>query len=49
MKFILAIEAVTCVIPATGDASHMAANARAASGPLPDRRQRDAILAAAGA
>jgi len=36
LKFILAHAAVTCVIPGTGAPGHMAANARAGEGPLPD-------------
>ncbi len=48
LKYLLANEAVTCVIPATRSADHMAANARAGSGPLPDNDLRRRILAAAG-
>jgi aryl-alcohol dehydrogenase-like predicted oxidoreductase len=36
LKFVLAQPAVTCVIPGTGRAEHMADNAGAGLGPLPD-------------
>ena len=37
LKFVLSHPAVTCVIPGTGRPEHMADNAAAGSGPLPDR------------
>jgi len=40
LKYILAEPAVTCVIPATGNADHMADNLAAGLGRLPDARQR---------
>ncbi|MFE1602254.1 aldo/keto reductase [Methylobacterium sp. ID0610] len=36
LKFVLSHPAVTCAIPGTGRPEHMAANLRAATGPLPD-------------
>lgn len=48
LKYVLAHEAVTCVIPGTASPGHMAANAAAGSGPLPDAALRRRILAAAG-
>lgn len=36
LKFVLAQPAVTCVIPGSGAPAHMAQNAQAGSGPLPD-------------
>lgn len=45
LKFILSHPAVTCAIPATRDAAHMAANLRAAAGPLPDADLRARIAA----
>ena len=47
LKYVLADEAVTCVIPGTGQPAHMASNIRAGSGPLPDTDLRRRILAAA--
>jgi len=47
LKFILAADAVTCIIPATSKPANMAANATAATGALPDKRQREQIIAAA--
>ncbi len=44
LKFILAHPAVTCPIPATSNPDHLSDNVRAATGPLPDARQRRAIL-----
>ena len=35
LKFVLAHPAVTCVIPGSGNAAHMAQNAEAGAGPLP--------------
>ncbi len=40
LKYILGHEAVTCVIPGTSRPAHMADNARAGSGPLPDAALR---------
>jgi aryl-alcohol dehydrogenase-like predicted oxidoreductase len=40
LKYLLADERVTAVIPGTGDADHMADNAGAMRGPLPDPDQR---------
>lgn len=48
LKYVLAHEAVTCVIPGTASPGHMAANAAAGAGPLPDAALRKRILAAAG-
>lgn len=48
LKYILADDAVTCVIPATRQASHMKANLKVGFGPLPDPDQRRQILTAAG-
>jgi diketogulonate reductase-like aldo/keto reductase len=47
LKWILAHPAVTCVIPGTGDAAHMAEALAAADGPLPDAAMRRRIAAAA--
>jgi diketogulonate reductase-like aldo/keto reductase len=41
LKYLLSHPAVTCVIPATGNPSHLADNLRAGFGPLPDRRTRE--------
>jgi aryl-alcohol dehydrogenase-like predicted oxidoreductase len=46
LKFVIGHPAVTCAIPGTGDAAHMADNARAGIGPLPDAATRARILAA---
>lgn len=48
LKFVLANQAVTCVIPGTGQPGHMASNVRAGSGRLPDADLQGRILAAAG-
>jgi aryl-alcohol dehydrogenase-like predicted oxidoreductase len=45
LKFILAQQAVTCVIPGTGNPAHMADNCRAGSGVLPDAALRKRIIA----
>ena len=49
LKFVLSQPAVTCAIPGTGRAEHMADNARAGSGRIPDarfwQRHADAISA----
>jgi aryl-alcohol dehydrogenase-like predicted oxidoreductase len=44
LKFILANPAVTCVIPGTSNPRHMADNAAAGAGRLPDERERAALL-----
>jgi diketogulonate reductase-like aldo/keto reductase len=46
LKFILANPAVTCVIPGTRNPRHMADNARAGVGRLPDEAERAALLRA---
>ena len=43
LKWILANPHVTCVIPATGNRSHLERNMRAGNGPFPDPPQRRAI------
>ena len=43
LKYILAEPAVTCVIPATGNPEHMADDAKAGFGRLPDAQQRQKI------
>jgi aryl-alcohol dehydrogenase-like predicted oxidoreductase len=48
LKFALSNPAVTCVIPATGKARNLADNLGAATGKLPDGRQRAQIIAAVG-
>jgi diketogulonate reductase-like aldo/keto reductase len=48
LKYLIANEAVTCVIPATRNPEHMKSNAMAGSGLLPDAAMRKRILAAAG-
>lgn len=45
LKWILAHAAVTCVIPGTGDASHMADDLAAGEGPLPDEATRERMAA----
>ena len=45
LKFVLAHPAVTCAIPGTGDPAHMADNALAGVGPLPDSAMRERIAA----
>jgi diketogulonate reductase-like aldo/keto reductase len=45
LKWELAFPAVTCVIPATTRADHVAHNLAAMQGPLPDSRQRAALSA----
>jgi aryl-alcohol dehydrogenase-like predicted oxidoreductase len=44
LKFILANEAVTCIIPGTADAAHMADNIAAGMGSAPTAAQRKQIL-----
>jgi diketogulonate reductase-like aldo/keto reductase len=46
LKFILADEAVTCVIPATKNPKHMQENVRAGFGRLPTKEDREKLLAA---
>jgi aryl-alcohol dehydrogenase-like predicted oxidoreductase len=46
LKFVLAHPAVTCAIPGTGNPDHMAANAAAGCGPLPDEMWRLRIASA---
>jgi aryl-alcohol dehydrogenase-like predicted oxidoreductase len=47
LKFVVGHPAITCAIPGTGDPEHMADNAAAGSGPLPDQAMRDRIAASA--
>jgi diketogulonate reductase-like aldo/keto reductase len=44
LKYILAHPAVTCVIPGTSDAAHLADNLGAASEPLPDEKMRQRMV-----
>ncbi len=44
LKFILANDAVTCVIPATSNPNHMRDNVRAGFGRLPDVRERKQLI-----
>jgi diketogulonate reductase-like aldo/keto reductase len=46
LKFVLAHPAVTCVIPGTSNPRHMADNAAAGTGRLPDANERAALLKA---
>jgi len=46
LKFVVANPAVTCVIPATGKLRNLLDNLGAGSGPLPDARHRQKIVAA---
>jgi diketogulonate reductase-like aldo/keto reductase len=48
LKWTLANAAVTCAIPATTNPLHVAQNLDALQGPLPDARQRAALLSAMG-
>lgn len=48
LKWELAHPAVTCAIPATTNPLHVTQNLQALRGPLPDRRQREALLQAMG-
>ncbi|AWN54723.1 aldo/keto reductase [Methylobacterium sp. 17Sr1-1] len=45
LKFVISHPAVTCAIPGTADARHMAANLRAGTGPLPDEALRRRMAA----
>lgn len=49
LKFVIGHPAVTCAIPGTGNGEHMADNARAGIGPLPDEAMRARIATACGA
>jgi diketogulonate reductase-like aldo/keto reductase len=44
LKYVLAHDAVTCVIPGTSNPAHMRDNARAGLGRLPDARERQTML-----
>ncbi|HEV2292649.1 MAG TPA: aldo/keto reductase [Tepidisphaeraceae bacterium] len=46
LKFIVAEEAVTCVIPATKNPKHMQENVRAGFGRLPTKDEREKLIAA---
>jgi diketogulonate reductase-like aldo/keto reductase len=46
LKFVVSHPAVTCAIPGTRRPQHMAENARAGSGPMPDARMREQIARA---
>jgi len=46
LKYVLANPAVTCVIPATGKIRNLLDNLAAGSGPLPDAKHREKIVAA---
>jgi diketogulonate reductase-like aldo/keto reductase len=46
LKFIASHPAVTCIIPATGNAKHLQDNLGAARGTLPDAKQREKIAQA---
>jgi diketogulonate reductase-like aldo/keto reductase len=48
LKFIVAHPAVTCAIPATSNAAHLAENMGALAGPLPDATLRARIVRDAG-
>lgn len=45
LKFLLSHPAVTCVIPATANPEHAAANVQAGTGPLPDEAARNKMVA----
>ncbi len=45
LKYVVGHPAITCAIPGTGSAAHMADNAQAGVGPLPDQAMRDKIAA----
>jgi diketogulonate reductase-like aldo/keto reductase len=47
LKFVIGHPAITCAIPGTGDPEHMADNALAGGGPLPDQAMRERIAASA--
>jgi aryl-alcohol dehydrogenase-like predicted oxidoreductase len=46
LKFVVSHPAVTCVIPATSQATHLRENMKAGAGPLPDQELRAQIAAA---
>jgi diketogulonate reductase-like aldo/keto reductase len=46
LKFVVSHPAITCAIPGTGNAEHMADNARAGFGQMPDEAMRARISAA---
>jgi diketogulonate reductase-like aldo/keto reductase len=46
LKFVVSHPAMTCAIPGTGSPDHMADNARAGAGRMPDQAMRDRIAAA---
>ena len=48
LKFVVSHPAVTCVIPATSDATHLVANMAAARGSMPDASLRKRIAADVG-
>jgi diketogulonate reductase-like aldo/keto reductase len=48
LKFVVSHPAVTCAIPGTGNPEHMADNARAGLGRMPDEAMRARIAAACG-
>jgi diketogulonate reductase-like aldo/keto reductase len=48
LKFVISHPAITCAIPGTGNPDHMADNARAGLGRLPDEAIRARIMAACG-
>lgn len=45
LKYVIGHPAVTCAIPGTGSAAHMADNTQAGVGPLPDQAMRERIAA----
>jgi diketogulonate reductase-like aldo/keto reductase len=49
LKFVVSHPAMTCAIPGTGDPEHMADNARAGLGCMPDAAMRERIAAACDA
>jgi diketogulonate reductase-like aldo/keto reductase len=48
LKFVASHPAITCAIPGTGSPEHMADNARAGLGRMPDEGMRERIVAACG-
>lgn len=48
LKFILANQAVTCVIPGTSKAKHLIDNLSAGSGKLPNEKQRNQMISLLG-
>jgi aryl-alcohol dehydrogenase-like predicted oxidoreductase len=46
LKFVVSHPAMTCAIPGTGNPEHMADNARAGFGRMPDQTMRERIAAA---